>query len=521
MLVNYCHPMLKEYVVLSSPAVAADSYEVTNFQSHSVAERSRGFSTERFIKPPVDIFINFRYPVSVACIIVETANDKSGLEVWTPLSTHGSSTASAIPVPYERRFSQARVTAKRGTAMMFTAASQSLSTEATGTFVSHERLQTSASISLVQNRRFSRIQSIAIRIYFVSGASVPKLRLLEVWASPVSAGWSAMERKQFDDVVRAITQNENDSSSSVSAATFTSSPAVAGVSSQCSPRSRQSRPTLPPANKPIASGTENEVESASPGLNSAHSALRSSVENASQSHPAAGNVLQTAPSEFYDSLTNEMMYTPVLLPSGNNVDVTTLEKLAETDSHWGRKPTDPFTGKILTKTYKAVVNDGLKARIDSFLLRRNPYGTRVAQSLSRTAHTASPSIGSGQCVSSSATGQHAGRPHLLQQRLSMSSSQRPDTLQIAAHKRKPNSQHDTETMSKEQCTESEKKESVDGQSMCPVTRVNTGNKDAGGTSGSQPKRARFLDSSTTSDLSDHERSMNASLNEALDELLGH
>ena len=50
------------------------------------------------------------------------------------------------------------------------------------------------------------------------------------------------------------------------------------------------------------------------------------------------------PEQFLDEITFELMLLPMLLPSGHFVDQSTLERLAHTDSTYGRPPSDPFTG---------------------------------------------------------------------------------------------------------------------------------------------------------------------------------
>jgi len=74
------------------------------------------------------------------------------------------------------------------------------------------------------------------------------------------------------------------------------------------------------------------------------------------------------PEDFIDPITCELMTVPVLLPSGHNIDMTTLEKHITAERSWGRLPSDPFTGKVFSDTSKPVPNSALKVRIDKFLL---------------------------------------------------------------------------------------------------------------------------------------------------------
>ncbi|XP_030213931.1 RING finger protein 37 isoform X1 [Gadus morhua] len=75
------------------------------------------------------------------------------------------------------------------------------------------------------------------------------------------------------------------------------------------------------------------------------------------------------PEEFLDPLTQEFMTLPLLLPSGVSVDHTTLEEFQKREATWGRPPNDPFTGVPFTATSKPLPNPHLKGRIDRFLLQ--------------------------------------------------------------------------------------------------------------------------------------------------------
>lgn len=72
------------------------------------------------------------------------------------------------------------------------------------------------------------------------------------------------------------------------------------------------------------------------------------------------------PSDFLDSITHSIMLIPMTLPSGHNVDRSTVDKCQDMFATWGGKPRDPFTGKLFTPNYQPVFNAPLKARIDRF-----------------------------------------------------------------------------------------------------------------------------------------------------------
>uniref|UniRef100_A0A2C9LFD6 U-box domain-containing protein n=1 Tax=Biomphalaria glabrata TaxID=6526 RepID=A0A2C9LFD6_BIOGL len=77
------------------------------------------------------------------------------------------------------------------------------------------------------------------------------------------------------------------------------------------------------------------------------------------------------PEEFLDSLTWEVMTIPILLPSGKNIDKSTLDTYIAHESVCCKKPRDPFTGIEFSDSIKPLPNLALKARIDQFLMKNS------------------------------------------------------------------------------------------------------------------------------------------------------
>ena len=50
------------------------------------------------------------------------------------------------------------------------------------------------------------------------------------------------------------------------------------------------------------------------------------------------------PEDYLDEITQELLCLPMLLPSGHIVDISTIEKHNEMESHWGRSPSDRLQG---------------------------------------------------------------------------------------------------------------------------------------------------------------------------------
>ncbi|CAK9304601.1 unnamed protein product [Gordionus sp. m RMFG-2023] len=64
-----------------SDKLSLDSYEPTNLISLNNIQRSNGYITEYYIKPPVNLYINFKYPIDLNQIVLEpqSASKNGGL----------------------------------------------------------------------------------------------------------------------------------------------------------------------------------------------------------------------------------------------------------------------------------------------------------------------------------------------------------------------------------------------------------------------------------------------------------
>lgn len=81
----------------------------------------------------------------------------------------------------------------------------------------------------------------------------------------------------------------------------------------------------------------------------------------------------TAPEDFYDIITQEIMTIPMVLPSGKTVDLSTIERHSRVEETWGRMPSDPFTGILYKIDKKPVLNLVLKSQIEAFLLKHSSH----------------------------------------------------------------------------------------------------------------------------------------------------
>lgn len=83
------------------------------------------------------------------------------------------------------------------------------------------------------------------------------------------------------------------------------------------------------------------------------------------------NDIFQVPEDFLDSITNELLVMPFILPSGNIIDESTMEKHNKHEEIYGRLPSDPFTGLTYTIDSFPKFNESLKARLDEFKLKNS------------------------------------------------------------------------------------------------------------------------------------------------------
>jgi hypothetical protein len=77
------------------------------------------------------------------------------------------------------------------------------------------------------------------------------------------------------------------------------------------------------------------------------------------------------PSWVLDSITNDVMRQPILLPSGHWVDQSTIEKWRKENLTWSRQLNDPFTGQILQPSILSSVDSIKQKQIADYFLSFN------------------------------------------------------------------------------------------------------------------------------------------------------
>ncbi|KYM98380.1 PREDICTED: RING finger protein 37 [Cyphomyrmex costatus] len=93
-----------------------------------------------------------------------------------------------------------------------------------------------------------------------------------------------------------------------------------------------------------------------------------SVDTKEKDNRLKNNTTIDIPESFLDPITWEIMTQPIILPCGQIIDLTTLEKHEENEATWGRSLSDPFTGLGFNDERRPVMASALKSRIDKFLM---------------------------------------------------------------------------------------------------------------------------------------------------------
>lgn len=68
MAVNFCHEFLGTRILCSQ--VSTESHEVDNLISSNIILKNRGFLAGSFVRPPVDIILQFPCAIKICCLSV-------------------------------------------------------------------------------------------------------------------------------------------------------------------------------------------------------------------------------------------------------------------------------------------------------------------------------------------------------------------------------------------------------------------------------------------------------------------
>lgn len=339
MITDFCNTLWDTRI--ESDTVSCDGYEVSNLISRDLLVKQRGFLAERFVKPVVSILMSFPFPVDICAINVNPrvgGQKISGLEILSAsLSYRNTKKTNAreceqVLHAYPHTFSVNNIK-KEFNSCFSQVLRVSLAEGKVGRFVNpcfgeftnvdfeSKIINPSTSniqmCNLQQGNRLHCTSHLWVRITQVHKGSVPCLGALEIVGIPA---------KNNDQCVKHFAQI-------------------------------------------IILKLKLERERKSCGNSSTEISLSAKQSPETSEHVWCNNASSLAdnlPPEFIDPITLNVMTLPILLPSGNTIDNSTLEKHIAMERTWGRQPCDPFTGIPLGS--KLIPNAALKYRIDNFLL---------------------------------------------------------------------------------------------------------------------------------------------------------
>ncbi|KAM6964862.1 RING finger protein 37 [Aplochiton taeniatus] len=399
MVVNVCLPHFKTTIQCNK--LCADGYDVTNLLSADPAARRRGFKLEYFLRPPVQVTVQFEFRVEVCRVDVELwpwGMDRGQackkLEISTSSDPVLSLTSSPNPDPgltpkqgYQQDQTRNRNRGQRWTGQGSEKhpGQDSRKAKSRGHQWSTQAKQWDQQ-DLDQGQHFSQAKNCESKPQHgqaVNSQPEPEFRLVgrcelrddtmvcfshprfcsrppsdspprppaegcrqeELWSrGPLSLGSVTQLRVTVPYGGAASAQG-------LKALAVWGQPAHCCSAEELERVWRVHQASLRPPQQP----SFGPPVSLSPQPPSAATTMSSS--------------LPPVPEEFLDPLTQEVMSLPMLLPSGASVDNSTLEEFQKREASWGRAPNDPFTGVPFTASSQPLPNPLLKCRIDHFLLR--------------------------------------------------------------------------------------------------------------------------------------------------------
>lgn len=324
MLIDFCHQSVCSRI--KADKVAFDGYEVENLLSGDVNRKQKGFLSDHFVKPPVNVTVQFPCNVAISRIVLDPVigQQKScDIKIFTASekivdSWLYSESASNIMKTDGLLFScVGSVSQKDPKTLCFI----NRQFQNRGNWSDTEMLDVNSfPCAAVLNSRkpgsLRNVSHVTISIVRTKDSKAAALRRLEVWGMPATAVPLPIENRLKNVYIESMKQKI--------------------------PQLRHLE------KKPCAHVQESEETS--------DKIIIDSIE---------------IPEDFIDPLTFEIMTVPILLPSGKHIDEQSLNRYVNTEASWGRPPSDPFTGVPFSTGKGPLTDASLKARIDQFVLKHS------------------------------------------------------------------------------------------------------------------------------------------------------
>ena len=355
MLVNVCNESLG--CSLSSLSVHADGYPPDNLHSKTSHVRQKGFRVEHFVTPPVMLEVHLPHRVPVSNILVKVdlkPSETACLELLLPSSSGAGSCSSAHngSVQWQPCCScviQGQIGANFRSKPLL-AAMKTLPLKCMQSrFSDTSSIAQVFKVAVVGSPVLASTDTVAIRVKYMKTHRPVHISLVEVWAffekgpPPWLMALSSVEQQDCS----AGTQGSDAVEEEGCSAGTQGSDAV--EEQDCSARTQGS----------------DAVEEQGCGVKKQDSDANRGENELSCVCEALKVVKKPAVKEkFLDALTQEVMVLPMLLPSGQRVDRSTIDRHNSEELKWGRPPSDPFTGVPYANTQQPVFDFKLKMELD-------------------------------------------------------------------------------------------------------------------------------------------------------------
>ncbi|XP_065882940.1 RING finger protein 37-like [Dysidea avara] len=324
-LVNFAREDLG--TTITSSCVYDDNYPPSNLIATDRSLRSRGYRVEHFIRPPIQLQLDFAVPIRLQSICIQLgqlSEYSTSVNLFLPRTTVPMKICSDIVL--------------KGNSVI-RLINRDLSDElikpqtALGSFLHSEKEEG----KLSNPHTLLGVTSLILKIVHSSSYQPPAVKNLEVWGLfDHQRRYNKEKIQKYYAVVKTWQKIER------SEEYFVSSMYISGA-------------------KPTHSSQQLGHHSSTLDTSQHIKSLTTEANDRGQSFS------DRIPDKYLDEITYEIMLVPMLLPSGHYVDQSTIDKFTSTENAWGRPGADPFTGVPFSSAAKPKFCANLKTQIDKFV----------------------------------------------------------------------------------------------------------------------------------------------------------
>lgn len=341
MLIDFCHHCVRSKI--KADKVSFDGYEADNLLSSNINKKQKGFLSDNFVKPPINVTVQFPCNVAINRIVIDPA---VGQQKSCDIKIFTASEKMTDSWLYSKDGNHGNRDIKQDGVLFSYAGNVSQTDPKTICFVNYqfkergtwcvENLQELESfpcrvqLNCRKPGGLSNASHVTISITKTKDGKSAAIKRLEIWGIPsmkVPYPVQIMLKACYTNGLKQHIMHET------------------------------------PVQKEVTKNVEEKSTKINDGV------LVDGVD---------------VPEDFVDPITYEIMTVPILLPCGKNIDQLTLDRYVNTEAAWGRSPNDPFTGVPFSTGAGPVTNTSLKARIDQFVLIHSQT-LRVPQTLGHSA----------------------------------------------------------------------------------------------------------------------------------------